>query len=144
MDTSTWTEFGDKTMAGTAETVPVNMVLDDFEKYAGKHVRVCGQVRSVCAHRGCWLHLGGPTGEETVFVKFTCPVEGRLIPMEAVGHRAVAEGTLQVKAISVEELRHYEEEAGASAEELAKITAPQKQVTLLAPSAAVDLAGPKS
>ena len=80
---------------------------------------------------------GAPRGKETVFVKFTCPFKDRLIPMEAVGKRALVEGTLQVEDISEEQARHYKEAAGASPDEIAKIVGPQKTVRMTSRSARI-------
>jgi len=74
---------------------------------------------------------------ETVFVKFTCPVDGRLIPMAAVGHQALVEGVLTVEEITEGEARHYQEDAGASTAEIAKIVGPQKQLSIMAPAARI-------
>jgi hypothetical protein len=75
--------------------------------------------------------------KKPLFVKFTCPVEGRLIPMAAVGKPVVVEGTVMVKEISEADARHLKEESGATQEEVAKIKGPQKQITLAAPAARV-------
>ncbi len=141
--TGSWTHFGERMKFTGRDPVCTAAVLADKDKYAGKHVRVRGKVHSVCAHRGCWLRLGCPSTDETIFVKFTCPVEGRLIPMEAVGHRAIVEGTLELTQISEEEARHYKEDAGASPEETAKIVGPQKQIRMTSPAAKIEgLSGP--
>ena len=84
----------------------------------------------------CEKHL---SDGNDVFVKFTCPVEGRLIPMEAEGRTALVEGTLEVKVISEEEARHYRQDAGASPEEIAKIVGPQTEIKLNSPAAMIDL-----
>lgn len=136
-DAKDWTHFGGKLKLAADKTICAGKVLANKDKYAGKHIRVCGKVDSVCAHKGCWIRLAGAGGDETLFVKFTCPVEGRLIPMEAASKCAVVEGTFEVKEISQEEARHYKEDAGASPEEIAKIVGPQKQVKLNAPAAMI-------
>ena len=119
------------------DTICTGKVLADPDEYDGQFIRVTGRAASVCAKRGCALSLGCATGEETIFVKFTCPVEGRLIPMEAVGKQALVEGTLHVTEISQEEARHYKEDAGASPDEIAKIVGPQKTVKMTSRSARI-------
>ncbi len=136
--TGNWTHFGERMKFTVRDPVCTGAVVADKDKYAGKHVRVKGKVHSVCAHKGCWLRLGCPSTDETIFVKFTCPVEGRLIPMEAVGHRAIVEGTFEVTQIPEEEARHYKEDAGASPEEIAKIVGPQKQIRMASPAAKIE------
>jgi hypothetical protein len=137
-DTATWARFGEPLKLADSETVCAGTALAEPEKYAGKYVRLCGQVDSVCAAKGCWLRLAGPGEGETLFVKFTCPVSGRLVPMEAAGHRAVVEGTFEVSEISEEVARHYAQDRKAPAEEIAKIVGPQKQIALKSPGALVE------
>lgn len=115
----------------------VKKVLSDPASYDGKKVQVVGKVESVCAHRGCWMKLGDGEHKDTLFVKFTCPVEGRLIPMEAVGKPACVDGTLVMSEMSESEARHYQEESGASKEEIEKIVGPQKILRMKSPGARI-------
>ncbi len=138
-DTSKWTAFGQKMKLTSGQPVCMSEVLADKAKFAGKFMRVCGKVDSVCAKRGCWIRLTGPSASETLFVKFTCPIDGHLVPMEAKGRRAIVEGTLELKEISQDEARHYAEDAGKSKEDIAKIVGPQKIIKLNAPAAIIDL-----
>ncbi len=134
-----WTTFGQKMNAASDRTIPAEDVLANIEKYDGKAVRVSGKISEVCARKGCWIRLAGATDGETLFVKFTCPVDGRLVPMDAVGRDALVEGTLHVAEISEAEAKHYKEEAGASPSEIAKIVGPQKNISMKAPAAMIDL-----
>lgn len=136
--TAKWAKFGEPMKLAAAETTCAKTVLADPDRYAGKFVRLSGEIESVCAHKGCWIRLAGPTKGETLFVKFTCPVSGRLVPMEAVGHRAIVEGTFEVTEVSQDEARHYAEDRKATPEEIAKIVGPQKEITLKSPAALVE------
>lgn len=138
-DTSKWTAFGEPMKLTGGKAVCAGEILSDKAKYADKFIRVCGKVDEVCAHKGCWIRLAGPTEGETLFVKFTCPVEGRLVPMEAKGRLTIVEGTLELKEISEEEARHYAEDSGAAADEISKIVGPQKLIKLNSPAAKIDL-----
>ncbi len=131
------TDFGGPMKVAEGESTCVGEVLANPAAYDGKYVRLVGKVHSVCKKRGCWLKLAAKSGNETLFVKFTCPVDGRLIPMEAVGKKAWVEGTLRVKQIPEAEARHYKEDAGASPQELAKIVGPQKTVMMASPAARI-------
>lgn len=136
--TPTYATFGEAPSQTQAPITPVKALMSNPESYDGKFVRVSGTVAKVCEKKGCWLMLGEGAGKPAMFVKFTCPInDSRLIPMEAVGKEAIVEGKLTIKTISEEEARHYKEDAGASAEEIAKIVGPQKQVTIAAPSAQI-------
>ena len=126
--------FGEAPKGGDVPVVGVEKLLAKIGEYDGKYLRVTGRVSDVCGKKGCWLKLGEG---EALFVKFTCPVGDRLIPKEAVGKPAEVEGTVKVVQISEAQARHFKEDAGASAEEVAKIVGPQKQYIVASPSARV-------
>lgn len=132
-----YVSYGEPMKLADKDAVPVATVLADPAKYEGKFVRLSGNVDKVCQAKGCWLEMADTHTKQAMFVKFTCPVEGRLIPLEAVGKPAVVEGYVQVKEISEDEARHLKEESGAPASEVAKIEGPQKQITLASPSARI-------
>ncbi len=136
-DLAKWARYGQKMKLASAKTICAKEVLADPTRYDGKLVRVRGIVNEVCARKGCWIRLAGPEKGDTLFVKFTCPVDGRLVPMEAAGKLAVVEGTLKVSQISEADARHYKEDAGAPPAEVAKIIGPQKMVNLRAPAALI-------
>lgn len=130
--------FGEPMTLAESDTISVGKLLANASAYDGKYVRVHGTVLAVCESKGCWMDIGSAAdAEERLYVKFTCPVEGRLIPMEAAGHKAVVEGTLAVQEITESEARHYADEAGKSAEEIRAIQGPQKRIRLMAPAAAI-------
>lgn len=132
-----YTEFGKPMKLKDSDAVCIKTVLANPKAHDGKFFRVAGRVDSVCTKRGCWLRLGDGESKETLFIKFTCPVKGRLIPMDAVGKFAFIEGTLNIVEISEEEARHYKEDAGASKDEIAKIVGPQTSVRMSAPAARI-------
>jgi len=57
--------------------------------------------------------------------------------MEAVGHQAIVEGTLEVTEISEAQARHFAEDAGKSPDQIARIVGPQKQIRFKSPAAKV-------
>jgi hypothetical protein len=134
-ETRTFAAFGEAPKGGDVPVVPADTLLADAGAYDGKYLRVTGTVSSVCVKKGCWLAFGQET--RPLLVKFTCPIEGRLIPGEAVGKEAMVEGTVKVVEVSEAEARHIKEDAGAAAEEIARIVGPQQRVTIAAPSAKV-------
>lgn len=125
-----YTYYGETLSMTDSDTMPVSKVLAAPASYEGQKIRVTGEVADLCKGRGCWMALTDDKTNESLFVKFTCKIEGRLIPVEALGHKAVAEGTLAMEEVSEEQAKHFRECAGASAEELAKIKGPQKMLTL--------------
>jgi hypothetical protein len=102
-----------------------------------EEVVLTGVVNDVCKRRGCWLTMTAPGLNESVFVKFTCPIDGRLIPMDAMGKHVAARGKLERVEVTEAFARHLKEDAGASPEEIAAVKGPQKMLRLASPGARV-------
>ena len=83
---------------------------------------VSGNVGSVCQAKGCWMNIvdsDGGTSEE-MFVKFKD--YGFFMPLDIAGKDVIMRGKAYKEETSVDELRHYAEDEGKSAEEVAAIT----------------------
>ena len=83
---------------------------------------VTGNVGSVCQAKGCWMNIvdsDGGTSEE-MFVKFKD--YGFFMPLDIAGKDVIIRGKAYKEETSVDELRHYAEDEGKSAEEVAAIT----------------------
>lgn len=101
------------------------------------NVIVEATIVEVCPKKGCWMSVARD-GQE-LFVKFQD--YGFFVPMNAAGHDVVMHGTSLAQEISVEELRHYAEDAGKTPEEIALITRPETLVTFYADSVYIAGAG---
>ena len=88
---------------------------------------VKAKVGEVCQAEGCWMKLKNPEGQD-IFVKFKD--HAFLIPKDLAGHSAVVYGTAIRKTVSVEDQRHYAEDAGKTKEELAAITEPKVELRI--------------
>lgn len=101
-----------------AEATPISEILAEPRRFAGREVRVEGEVTGVCAMAGCWMELADAEGR-----RLRVKVDDGVIvfPPESVGERAVAQGTVTVRAMSREEyarwMRHLAEEQGESFDE---------------------------
>jgi hypothetical protein len=99
-----------------------------FEKYQNMKpgdtvvTTFTSSVNSVCEKKGCWMRLK-LTDEEESLVTFKD--YGFFVPKDIQGQDAVVHGKLFVKETSVEELKHFAEDAGKSDEEIASITKPK-------------------
>lgn len=82
-----------------------------------------GEIIEVCSKKGCWMTLDAD-GENDIMVKFKD--YGFFMPLNAEGDVAI-NGKAYVSETSVDELRHYAEDAGKSEEEIASITEPKFQ-----------------
>jgi hypothetical protein len=84
--------------------------------------KVKAKIIEVCSKKGCWMTLD-MEGDQEVMVKFKD--YGFFMPLNAEGD-VVINGKAFVSETSVEELRHYAEDAGKSEEEIAEITEPKR------------------
>ncbi len=96
------------------------------------NVKVSGSVDGVCQAKGCWMNIVSDTdkSKESMFVKFKN--YGFFMPLDASGSTAIMEGKVYKEETSVEELRHYAEDEGKSAEEIAAITEPIVELKFMA------------
>ncbi|MFT5738534.1 MAG: hypothetical protein ACI9SG_002890, partial [Maribacter sp.] len=81
------------------------------------------KVKEVCKAKGCWMKLELANGEEAM-VKFKD--YGFFMPMDIEGKEVVVSGLAFVEALSVKDQKHYAEDGGATADEMAKIIAPKR------------------
>jgi hypothetical protein len=103
-----------ESMTEKYETLKTN---DSFD------TKMIARVDEVCQMKGCWMKLNLEDGNQ-VMVRFKD--YGFFMPKDIAGKEVIIEGKAFVKETSIEELRHYEEDAGKSAKEIALITAPKK------------------
>ena len=83
-----------------------------------------GKVDAVCQTKGCWMNIVDPAGtsEGEIFVQFHD--YGFFMPKDLGGREVIIEGKAYKQETTVEELKHYAEDEGKSAEEIAAITEP--------------------
>jgi hypothetical protein len=100
--------------------------ISDFNK---KDVKIEGAILSSCPMKGCWIKIRSE--EDTILVRFKD--YGFFVPKNGIdGDRAIVNGKISLETLSVEQLRHYAEDAGKSQEEINKIKDPQVSLTFLA------------
>jgi len=85
--------------------------------------KIKAKVNSVCQAKGCWMRLDLENGEE-VMVKFKD--YGFFVPKDIEGKEVIINGKAFVNEVTVEELRHYAEDAGKPKEEIAQIKNPKR------------------
>ncbi len=85
--------------------------------------KMVGTVKEVCQAKGCWMKVDLEDGNQ-VMVKFKD--YGFFMPKNIAGEEVIINGKAFVSEVPVEELRHYAEDAGKSAEEIAAITESEK------------------
>jgi hypothetical protein len=88
--------------------------------------KVKGKVIDVCQRKGCWMNVDLGNGEE-MMVRFKD--YGFFVPKDAGGKTVVLQGVAFKDETSVEQLRHYAQDAGKSKAEIEKITKPEKAIS---------------
>ncbi|MBI2213738.1 MAG: DUF4920 domain-containing protein [Acidobacteria bacterium] len=97
---------------GAGDPVKLSELLASPEQYVGKIVKVEGVITDVCAKRGCWMAIAGD--KEFQSIRFKVEDGVIVIPLEAKGKQAVAEGTFtkveMTKEQAIEAAKHHAEE----------------------------------
>lgn len=122
--------FGDDFQ--TDAIVPAQELLANYDQRALTDTvttTLSGTVNEVCQKKGCWMTVAVDDGTE-MMVKFKD--YGFFVPMDIGGREIVMHGQAYYQVTPVDELRHYAEDAGKSAEEVAKITEPRRELRFLA------------
>lgn len=88
--------------------------------------QVVGQIKEVCASKGCWLTMELPSGQS---MRVTFKDYGFFVPKDAAGFPLVLEGVAIMSETDAATLRHYATDAGKSKEEVAAITEPKREIT---------------
>jgi hypothetical protein len=121
--------FGEK--IDTSASTSVNATLDALKTKDSLEAKVTGYVTGVCKVKGCWMMISqNPTDTTGLFVKFKN--YGFFVPKDLTGSKVTIAGTAFKSITSVEELKHYAEDEGKSAEEIAKITSPSEELKFMA------------
>jgi hypothetical protein len=107
-------------------------VMQQLDQADSVQVVLKGKVTEVCQAKGCWMNIVDPVSgsEEAMFVQFKD--YGFFVPKDIAGREVLLEGKAYKEETSVEELRHYAEDAGQSEEEIAQITEPVMEKKFLA------------
>lgn len=90
------------------------------------------KVAEVCQAKGCWMNIVDPAGtaQGEIFVQFQD--YGFFMPKDLSGQEVIIEGKAYTEETSVEDLKHYAEDEGKTAEEIAAITEPMMEKKFMA------------
>ena len=83
------------------------------------NVKFSSKINEVCSKKGCWMKLDLTDGTETM-VRFKD--YGFFMPLDANDKEVIVNGKAFITETSVEDLKHYAEDAGKTKEEIALIT----------------------
>lgn len=119
--------FGEK--IDNSELQSMGDIYKELQKKETINTKIEGTIVDVCSVKGCWMNISDGEGHD-FFVKFKD--YGFFMPKDAAGQKVVARGMAYIERVSVDELRHYAEDAGKNKEEIAKITASELSYHFLA------------
>jgi hypothetical protein len=91
-----------------------------------ENVKVTAKISEVCQEMGCWMNVDKGDGT-TMFVKMKD--HEFFLPKDAAGRTAIFSGTAKMDTITVEEQRHYAEDAKKPQAEIEKITEPKFEMS---------------
>ncbi len=91
--------------------------------------KMIAKVTSVCQAKGCWMTLNLEDGNE-VMVRFKD--YSFFVPKDIAGKEVIVNGQAYVKEVSVDELKHYAEDASKSAEDIEAIIEPKRTYSFAA------------
>lgn len=94
-----------------------------------ENVAVKGKVIKVCEKKGCWLTVE-TDNKEQFFVKMKD--YGFFVPTALEGKTVVLEGNAEMKVTSVDEQKHYAEDAKKPQSEIDAITKPEEEIRFMA------------
>lgn len=124
---------GDTYGAGVSESkaISVDKLSKKLKKDSKKveNVAIKGTVTDVCEKKGCWLTIK-TDDDSQFFVKMKD--YAFFVPTALKGKNVVLEGNAERKVISVDEQKHYAEDAKKPQSEIDAITKPKEEIRFVA------------
>lgn len=114
------TSYGEKITAEGA--IPASSLASKIKGNDTLAVKVSGTITEVCKNKGCWMMIDIGQGKT---MRVTFKDYAFFVPPDISGKTVVLDGYAYHQITSVEQLRHYAEDAGKSADEISKITQPE-------------------
>ncbi len=114
---------------GSKSAADMLMAYSDLGEADSLAITFKGEVTDVCKMKGCWIKVA-LDGEQEVRVTFKD--YGFFVPKDIAGKEVTLHGKGFIEEVSVEDQRHFAEDGGATAEEIAKITSPKVTYSFVA------------
>lgn len=95
MSTNLLAESGQQYGDPLSETQVIDLVelMTNPSPYVDKNIKIAGNIKDVCPHKGCWIEVENPEAEVSLRVKVQDDVI--VFPSESRGKSVVAEGILR-------------------------------------------------
>jgi hypothetical protein len=116
----------------TTGMIPYADLLAQMAVSDSVQAKVVGKVSGVCQTKGCWMNIvsDSDTSKTEMFVQFKD--YGFFMPKDLAGKEVVMLGKAYREVTSVDDLKHFAEDEGLTAEEIAKITEPKTELKFMA------------
>ncbi len=108
------------------EIIATSQMIEQVNENGTFEGKISGEIKEVCTKKGCWLTMDLPNGES---MRVTFKDYGFFVPTTSQGYPIVLDGVAVLTETDVKTLRHYAEDEGKSAEEVAAITEPKREIT---------------
>ena len=96
----------------------LQVIVDNFGSFETKDIVIKAKVKKVCVKKGCWMTFHLP--KHSVRVKFKN--YSFFVPLSLEGREVLVNGRMGRKKISIDDTKHYLEDASASKEKIAAVT----------------------
>lgn len=120
---------GTGNFGASVEESDVHSISQMFETLEAKgdfEGKVIGEIKEVCAHKGCWMTVDLPDGQ---LMRVTFKDYGFFVPKNSMGYPVIMEGVAKRSITDVASQKHYAEDAGKSKEEIDAITSAKEEYT---------------
>lgn len=121
------THFG--RLISDVAAVSVDQLMDMMVGQDSIEIKISAIAQEVCQAKGCWMKVDIAEGQ-SMRIKFKD--YGFFVPKDMAGKEIVFSGKAFKATTSVEDLRHYAQDGGESAEAIAAITTPETSISFLA------------
>ncbi len=112
-----------------SKEIKIEKIINNFDQYSGEQILIRAKVDQVCKSKGCWMIL---KSQELPSIRVTFENYSFFVPFNLKGKEVLVEGKLILKKMSVNEAKHYLEDAGKPQIEIDKIKTPIKEVRIIA------------
>lgn len=119
----TYSNFGDNITKDN--TIAQKEMLEKFQNLKEGDtipIKFKSTIVDVCQKKGCWMNMD-LASDKNAFVRFTD--YGFFVPLDAAKQEGIVEGRAFLSVVSINELKHYAQDAGKTQEEIDAITEPK-------------------
>lgn len=102
--------------------IDANTLITEMGNAPTYEAKIKGKVVEVCQKKGCWMNIEVANGE---LMRVTFKDYGFFVPKDIIGKEVIMEGVASFETISVEDQKHFLEDAGEPKEKIDAITEPK-------------------